>query len=71
MQVLFAAETMPKKGRKKLRITESDSDIDIAEVLPMVKVRIVYEDTKVVTGVEPKLKWGLLPPKFYLVVFIK
>ena len=50
MQVLFATETMPKKGRKKLRITESDSDTDIAEVLPVVKVEIVYKDTKPVTG---------------------
>ena len=49
---------MTKKGRKKLRISESDSDIDVAEVLPAVKVKIVYEDTKVVIGVEPKLKWG-------------
>ena len=41
---------MPKKGRKKLKIAESDSDIDIAEVMLAVKVEIVYEDTKAVTG---------------------
>ena len=56
MKVLFATETMPKKERKKLRITESDSDTDISEVLPTVKVKIVHKDTKAVTGAEPELK---------------
>ena len=49
---------MPKKGRKKLKITESESDTDIVEVPPAVKVKTLYEDTKAVTGAEPELKWG-------------
>ena len=53
---------MPKKGRKKLKIAESDSDIDIVEVPSAVKAEIVYKDTKVVTGAEPKLKWGWIYP---------
>ena len=62
LQVLFAVETMPKKARKKLKIPESDSDTDIVEVPPMVKVKTLYEDTKAVTGVEPELKWGQIYP---------
>ena len=50
MQVLFATEIMPKKGRKKLKIAGSDFDPKIAKVPPVVKVEIVYEDTKAVTG---------------------
>ena len=53
---------MPKKGRKKLKIAKSDSDVDIAEVSPAVKVEIVYKDIKSVTGVEPELKWGQIYP---------
>ena len=53
---------MPKKGRKKLKIVESDSDIDIAEVQPTVKVEIVYKDTKAVKWAEPELKWGQINP---------
>ena len=62
MQVLFVAETMPKKGRKKLKIAESEYDIDIAEVPHAVKVEIVYEDIKVVTRVDTELKWGQIYP---------
>ena len=62
LRVLFAAKTKPKKARKKLKIAESNSDTDITEVLPAVKVEIVYEDTKVVTGVEPELKWTQIYP---------
>ena len=58
----FTSETMPKKGRKKLKIVESDSDTDIVEVSPAVKVEIVYEDTKEIIGAEPELKWGQIYP---------
>ena len=58
MQALFTAKTMPKKGRKKLKITESDSNTDIAEVPLAVKAEIVDEDTKEITGVEHEVKWG-------------
>ena len=55
---------MPKKGRKKLKIVESDSNTDIAEVPLAVKAEIVDEDTKEITGVDPELKWG----HFYLMM---
>ena len=44
---------MPKKGKKKPQATGDDPDIDI---LP--KMKIIYEDTKSITGVEPEFKWG-------------
>ena len=59
---MFTTETMTKKGRKKLKIAESDSDTDVLEVPPAVKTEIVYEDTKVIKGVEPELKWGQIYP---------
>ena len=49
---------MLKKGRKKLKIVESDYDTDIVEISPTVKVEIVYEDTKEIIGAEHELKWG-------------
>ena len=55
-QVHITTKIMTKKGRKKLKIAESDSDTDIAEVPPAVKVEIVYEDTKAITGEELELK---------------
>ena len=65
MHILFTVETMPKKGRKKLKITESDSDTDIVEVPLAIKVEILYEDTKAVTGVELDLKWGQIYPMMF------
>ena len=62
---MFATEAMPKNGRKKLKIAESDYDLEIVEVPPAVKVEIVYEDTKAVTGAEPKLKWGQIYPMMF------
>ena len=53
---------MLKKGRKKLKIMESDSDRDIAEVPPAVTVEILYEDTKADTREELELKWGHIYP---------
>ena len=53
---------MPKKGRKKLRIDESDSDTEVFEVPLAVKTEVVYDDTKVITGVDSKLKWGHIYP---------
>ena len=40
---------MMKKGRKKIKIVESDSYIEVVEVSLAVKIEIVYEDTKVTT----------------------
>ena len=44
---------MPKKGKKKSKAAEEDSDL---EVIP--RIEIVYEDTKAVTGARPEFKWG-------------
>ena len=56
---------MPKKGRKKLKIVEINSNIEIAKVLLAVKVEIVYKDTRAVTGAEPELKWGQIYPMMF------
>ena len=53
---------MTKKGRKKLKIVESDSDTEVVEFSPAVKTEIVYEHTKVITGAKPELKWGHIYP---------
>ena len=46
---------MTKKGKKKAKIVDYDSDVEISLVT---RVEIIYEDTKSVIGVEPKFKWG-------------
>ena len=53
LQSQSSYNTMPKKGKKKAKATRYDLDTDI---LP--KMEIIYKDTKSVTGVEPKFKWG-------------
>ena len=49
--------TMPKKGKKKSKVVEEDSDLEI-----MPRIEIIYEDTKVITRAEPKFKWGQIYP---------
>ena len=44
---------MPKKGKKKDKVVEEDSGIEI-----MPRTKIIYEDTKSATGSKPKFKWG-------------
>ena len=44
---------MPKKGKKKAKVVEEDSDVEI-----MLRIEIIYEDTKSVTGAELEFKWG-------------
>ena len=51
---------MTKKGKKKPKIVEYESDTEMAEVVPMTRVEIIYEDTKVVTRAETKFKWSQL-----------
>ena len=53
---------MTKKRRNKLKIVERNSDTDVVEVPPIVKTKIVYEDTKVIIGPEFELKWGQIYP---------
>ena len=49
---------MTKRGKKKAEIVDYDSDAEVVEVAPVLRVEIIYEDTKAVTGVEPEFKWG-------------
>ena len=56
MQVQLTTDIMMKKGRKKLKISEYDSDTEFVEVSPVVRTEIVYEDTKEITGAELELK---------------
>ena len=44
---------MPKKGKKKAKVVDDESDVEITP-----QVEIIYEDTKSVIGAEPKFKWG-------------
>ena len=46
---------MPNKGKKKSKITDDQSDV---EITPTLRVEIIYEDTKSVTEAKPKFKWG-------------
>ena len=52
-QLQSSQHAMPKKGKKKDKVTEEDSDM---EILP--RMETIYEDTKVITGAEPEFKWG-------------
>ena len=61
-QVQLVAEIMTKKGRKKPKVVEDDSDAEIVEVSPAVRTEIVYEDTKAITGADLELKWGHIYP---------
>ena len=58
MQVQLATKIMKRKGKKNLKIAESDSDTEFVEVSPAVRTEIVYEDTKATTGEDLELKWG-------------
>ena len=46
---------MTKKGKKKANIVDYDSD---AEISPIPKVEIIYEDTNSGTRDELEFKWG-------------
>ena len=49
---------MTKKGNKKPKIVEYDSDTEFTEVAPAMRTEIVYEDTKEIIGAELEFKWG-------------
>ena len=53
---------MMKKGKKKPKIVEYDSDIEFAEQSPATRTEIVYEDTKEITRSELEFKWGRSTP---------
>ena len=48
-------DNMTKKGKKKENIIEYDP---YTKGSPTQRVKLIYEYTKSVTGVEPKFKWG-------------
>ena len=53
LQSQLMPENMMKKGKKKAKIIDYDSN---TEGSPTPSVELIYEDTKSVTGVEPKFK---------------
>ena len=53
LQVQSVSDTMPKKGKKKAKVVDDESKVEITP-----RVEIIYEDTKSVTEAEPKFKWG-------------
>ena len=55
LQSQVVLDIMTKKGKKKAKIVDYDSD---AKISPIPRVEIIYEDTKSVIGVEPEFKWG-------------
>ena len=48
LQSQLVPDSMRKKGKKKAKIVDYDSE---AEISPVPRVEIIYEDTKLVTGV--------------------
>ena len=48
---------MLKKGKKKSKVAEEESDLEV-----MLRIDIIYEDTEAIIGAEPKLKWGQIYP---------
>ena len=58
MQLPLITDSMTKRGKKKANIVDYDSDAEVAEVAPVPRVEIIYEDTKAIIGAEPEFKWG-------------
>ena len=56
---------MTKKGRKKPKIVEYDSDTEVVEDSLAVRTKIVYEDTKMITGAYIEFKWGEIYPMLF------
>ena len=44
---------MPRKGGKKVQAMEDDPELEV-----IMRVEVIYEDTKAFTGVEPEFRWG-------------
>ena len=44
---------MPRKGKKKVQAADEDPEVEV-----IMRVEVIYEDTKAVTGSEPEYKWG-------------
>ena len=48
LQAHYASETMPKKGKKKAKVADDESYVEITT-----RVEIIYKDTKYFTMVNP------------------
>ena len=44
---------MPKRQKKKSQVAEEEPKVEV-----IIRLEIIYEDTKATTGVEPDYKWG-------------
>ena len=44
---------MPRKQKKKMQVADEEPEIEI-----ITQVKVIYEYTKAIKGVEPKYKWG-------------
>ena len=60
LQLPLIPDNMMKRGKKKAKIIDYDLDAEVAEVSPIPRVDIIYEDTKAITRAEPEFRWGQL-----------
>ena len=44
---------MPRKQKKKAQATEEEPEVEI-----ITRVEVIYEDTKAITGIDTRYKWG-------------
>ena len=44
---------MPKRQKKKAQVAEEEPEVEV-----ITRLKIIYEDTKATTRVEPDCKWG-------------
>ena len=51
-------DSMTKRGKKKSKIVDYDSNEKVVGVAPIPRIAIIDEDTKAVTGVDPEFKSG-------------
>ena len=43
---------VPRKQKKKAQATEEEPEVEI-----ITRVKVIYEDTKSITGIDPEYKW--------------
>ena len=53
LQAQYVSDTMPKKGKKKAKVVDDESDVEITP-----QVEIIYGDAKSITEAELEFKWG-------------
>ena len=57
LQSPLISDIIMKRGNKKSKIVDYESDAEIAKVAPVSRVEIIYEDKKAITGAEHEFKW--------------